>query len=150
SSGRYLVATSVWPDVARPVRFDLPERRDVYVDQGLSGARDAPCAWAPGERHLRHPRQPGDGLAEPTLRPRILEHWAGAAPSRTYRHLLQGADDDELFDSVFSTTPVLVTMDGRVEALELPPAIRLQQQLSPDGEHLFALELERPYSRITT
>ena len=71
-----------------------------------------------------------------------------ATRTRTYPNLLEDAHDEDLFE--FYTTAQLAELgDGGVREMG-PPRMYQSLRMSPDGAHLMATWIERPFSFITS
>ncbi len=78
--------------------------------------------------------------------PNIQEHDGGAAPIRTFQDLLQNAHDEALFEYYFTSQIGAIDLaTGRRTAIGRP-GLYQQVSVSPSGEHLLTVEVERPFS----
>lgn len=151
-SGRFLSASVIWPDRVGLVFYDLEAQTQTLIDEELSAVWGNPCTWVDERRQLcqlvAKPMPPGED--EQSIGPNVTEHVAGASPARTYRHLLQSKRHDELFERHFAAVPALVDADGSLEYLPVRPGITFSQDLSPSGDYLLHVTLERPFPRLVT
>jgi dipeptidyl aminopeptidase/acylaminoacyl peptidase len=71
-----------------------------------------------------------------------------AAPARTYQDLLKNPYDEQLFDYLFTSQPVLFSPGGEKEIGK--PGIYSHISCSPDKQFLLAITVDRPYSYSVT
>ncbi len=111
-------------------------------------------AWLPDSRGLLVTLQPkGQGPAPaaggiPTG-PAIQQTQAdaGVRAIRTYQDLLSNEADARLFDHYATSQPVRVALNGATTALS-SAGVYLDLDVSPDGRHVLAERVQRPYSYL--
>ena len=72
-----------------------------------------------------------------------------ATSTRTYPNLMEDPHDETLFEHYTTSQLVEVTLDGAVTDLG-EPAMYESISASPDGAHVLAVRIERPFSYITS
>ncbi|NNF29715.1 MAG: S9 family peptidase, partial [Gemmatimonadetes bacterium] len=72
-----------------------------------------------------------------------------ATSTRTYPNLLEDPHDETLFEHYTTSQLVGLSVDGDVEELG-DPAMYESISASPDGQHVLAVRIERPFSYITS
>jgi dipeptidyl aminopeptidase/acylaminoacyl peptidase len=120
---------------------------------GLNTVSGAP-RWMPDSRQLLVNLRP-DGQGEPPAGdatpagPNVQEtQGTGAARQlRTYQDMLRSEQDARLLDHYLTVQPALVSVDGAVRRIGAPGRYTGIEP-SPDGRHLLAQSVERPYSYI--
>ena len=139
-SGASLWLASVATDAARPLTRAI-----------LNGATGAPCAWLDGSRFLCRTIVAARGAApreSATPQGPVSQQSTGrAAPNRTYEDLLQSPFDEAEFDYYFTSQLAIVGTDGSLSPLGAP-AVYTNAEPSPDGKHILAEAVHRPYSYI--
>ncbi len=109
----------------------LPDSRGLLVMQQLKGQGPAPAA--------------GGIPTGPAIQQTDAD--AGVRSIRTYQDLLKNEADARLFDYYASAQPARVALNG--EAAPLSTAgVYLDVSVSPDGRHLLAERVLRPYSYL--
>ncbi len=120
--------------------------------QGASGAGD-PVDWMPDSRTLLvRAVPPGRGKMPPApevpTAPSIQESAGKAGPSRTYQDMLKNPYDESLFDYFAQSQLMLVNIATGVATPVGKPGLIINQQPSPDGQHLLVSSVHRPYSYL--
>jgi dipeptidyl aminopeptidase/acylaminoacyl peptidase len=109
--------------------------------------------WMPGSKSvlcLAVPRDRGRPPAPPRVPagPTIQESSGKASPVRTYRDLLHGAHDEDLFDYYAAAQLALVNAEsGKILRVGEPAVIRSAAP-SPDGRYFLIVRNHRPYSYL--
>jgi len=109
--------------------------------------------WMPDSRSLlvqTIPISRGVPPAPPAVPPgpTIQESTGRSGPVRTYQDLLQNAHDEALFDHYATSQPALVDAAGQQVTRVGPAGIYSRLDPSPDGQHVLAVRIERPYSYV--
>ncbi len=119
----------------------------------LNAAYGQPIDWMPDGRTLLCQTVPA-GRGPPPEAPRtpkgpvIQESYGKQGPVRTFQDLLQNPHDEALFDYFATSQLVLVdAVEHKVEPYG-KPAIFASTEPSPDGKHLLAVRIQRPYSYL--
>jgi dipeptidyl aminopeptidase/acylaminoacyl peptidase len=123
------------PGVAINATFGVP-------GQWMSGSNELLVQLVP--RHRGAP--PAESRVPPG--PTVQESAGKAAPVRTYEDLLQNAHDEELFE--YYATSQLASVEvqsGKLREIG-KPAIFDRADPSPDGRHILAARIVRPYSYL--
>ncbi|MEM9300676.1 MAG: prolyl oligopeptidase family serine peptidase [Pseudomonadota bacterium] len=79
------------------------------------------------------------------LGPTVEENLGETRPARTYQDLLQDTHDEALFEFYFKSQLALIDLGGAVTPIGEPGLIR-RFGASPNGEHVLAESIRRPYS----
>ena len=110
-----------------------------------------PIAWLDDTTLLIHRVPEGRRAAPQAPRvppgPVVQETGGKRAPARTYDGLLASPHDEALFEHYFTSQLALVTLGGGLHAFA-GPAIYTRVLASPDGSHVVAESLHRPYSYL--
>ncbi len=109
----------------------LPDSRGLLVTQQLKDAAPAPAA--------------GGIPAGPAIQQTQAD--AGVRSIRTYQDLLANEADARLFDYYAKAQPATVALNGVTTPLS-SAGIYLDLSVSPDGQHLLAERVMRPYSYV--
>ncbi|MBT2768252.1 prolyl oligopeptidase family serine peptidase [Stenotrophomonas sp. ISL-67] len=109
----------------------LPDSRGLVVTQQVKGQGAAPAAGG-------IPTGPAIQQTQPD---------AGVRAIRTYQDLLGNEADARLFDHYASAQPARVALNGVTAPLSTP-GIYLDLGVSPDGQHVLAQRVQRPYSYL--
>lgn len=109
----------------------LPDSRGLLVTQQVKNADPAPSA--------------GGVPTGPATQQTAAD--AGVRAIRTYQDLLANEGDARLFDYYARAQPAKVALNGAVTPLSTP-GIYLDLRVSPDGRHLLAERVLRPYSYL--
>jgi len=109
----------------------LPDSRGLLVTQQLKNPGPAPAS--------------GGVPTGPAIQQ--TQAAAGVRAIRTYQDLLSNEADARLFDFHARAQPARVGLDGQVTALS-SPGIYLDLSVSPDGRHVLAERVQRPYSYL--
>jgi dipeptidyl aminopeptidase/acylaminoacyl peptidase len=123
----------------------------VRINAVIAGQR--PMQWMPDGHTLlvqSVPLKRGSPPVESKVPdgPIIQESDGKKAPASTFEDLLQNAHDEDLFDYYATAQLLLVdTTNGRITPVG-KPAIFSQVDPSPDGEHILAAQIHRPYSYL--
>ncbi len=112
-----------------PVQW-LPDSSGLLVQTVVAGRGERPAA----------PRIPAG--------PTIEESSGQAGPVRTYQDLLQNSHDESLFDYYCSSQLVLVDLLQDKLTPVGTPGLMASVDVSPDGQHLLIVRIERPYSYV--
>jgi dipeptidyl aminopeptidase/acylaminoacyl peptidase len=116
----------------------------------LNAIAGAPLAWLPDGRSLVALTVPAR-LAGPQGErgipkgPLLRDHVGGKAPARTYQDLLDGPNDEQLFEHYMSAELEILSVDGKPRRIG-PTDMLLAAAPSPDGQYLLVTLLERPFS----
>jgi dipeptidyl aminopeptidase/acylaminoacyl peptidase len=108
--------------------------------------------WMPDSHTLLVQTVPsgrGNPPAEPKVPdgPVIQESDGKKSPAATYEDLLQNSHDEDLFDYYAKTQLMLLSPHSGHVSLG-KPGIFIRAEPSPDGEHILAVQLHRPYSYL--
>ena len=109
----------------------LPDSRGLLVSQQLKNPGTAPAS--------------GGIPTGPAIQQ--TQAAAGVRAIRTYQDLLSNEADARLFDFYARAQPARVTLDGQATPLS-SPGIYLDLSVSPDGRHVLAERVQRPYSYL--
>jgi dipeptidyl aminopeptidase/acylaminoacyl peptidase len=109
----------------------LPDSRGLLVTQQLKGQGPAPAA--------------GGIPTGPAIQQTQAD--AGVRAIRTYQDLLSNEADARLFDHYATAQPARVALNGVVAPLSTA-GIYLDLSVSPDGRHVLAQRVQRPYSYL--
>jgi len=147
--GRTLSAVAVGRGPARLALFDVESGRERILDVPLNPAWGEPCSWVE-DNSLLCRLVPADLPALPPehIEPDVLEHFGGAAPTRTWSNLLESAYEEALFEHYFAVELARVERDGRTTRLEVTPGLVASVSPSPDGTLAVLTRIERPFSRL--
>ncbi|NNM33777.1 MAG: hypothetical protein HKO53_11960, partial [Gemmatimonadetes bacterium] len=109
--------------------------------------------WASGDRILtlmvpsaRGPEPAEDPIPQGPITRATRDE---ATSTRTYPNLLEDPHDETLFEHYTTSQLVGLSVDGDVEELG-DPAMYESISASPDGQHVLAVRIERPFSYITS
>ena len=132
---------------------DVQARAARRVAGGLNTVTVAP-RWMPDSRQLLVALRPdGQGVAPAgdtaPAGPNVQETRGGGAARqlRTYQDMLRSEQDARVLDHYLTVQPALVSLDGSVTPLGAA-AKYVDLAPSPDGRHLLAQSIDRPYSYI--
>ena len=110
--------------------------------------------WMPDSRHLLVGLRPKDQGEPPATDmvpqgPNIQETRGGGAVRqlRTYQDMLRNESDARTLEHFMRVQPALVSVDGKVKEIGAPD-LYLSLSPSPDGKHLLAQRVQRPFSYI--
>lgn len=109
----------------------LPDSRGLVVTQQVKGQGPAPAA--------------GGIPTGPAIQQTQAD--AGVRAIRTYQDLLSNEADARLFDHYASSQPVRVALNGVTAPLSTA-GVYLDVSISPDGQHVLAQRVQRPYSYL--
>jgi dipeptidyl aminopeptidase/acylaminoacyl peptidase len=150
--------TEVWvADAANGRARSLSGRRvlaTIGTSAGGQGSRPSNMLqWTP-ERTLitllvpsdRGPEPPRDPIPTGPVTRRTRDE---ATATRTYPYLLQDPHDELLFERYTRSQITELTLDGDARTLG-EPGMYETLSLSPDGRHILATRIERPFSYITS
>ena len=119
----------------------------------LMAASGIPCVWMPSSTALACELIPEDRGTAPQkpvvpVGPTVQEATSGErAPVRTYQNLLESPFDEETFDHYLTAQLAIIDLNGEQTPVG-EPAIFVQVDPSPDGEHLLVSRVHRPYSYL--
>jgi dipeptidyl aminopeptidase/acylaminoacyl peptidase len=147
--GRHLSAVSFRSGAPRLALFDVDEGRERLLDVAVNPAFGSPCTWTAADALLCRivPAEP-PALPAPFASPNVMAHPGGAAPTRTYGNLLDGAFEEAQFEHYFSASLARVTLDGSVRAFDGSVGLLARVRPSPDGRRALVIRLQRPYSHM--
>ena len=164
------IASSAWSPDQRHIAFNQVDARSGsnelwVVDVAARSARRLLAlplntvvgrgySWMPdSQRLLVQVRPQGQGAAPqpdgiPTG-PSIQQTQGGGAVTqiRTYQDMLRNEADAQVLEHYLTSQTMLVDLAGNA-ALVGTPAMRLSVSASPDGRHLLAQQVERPFSYL--
>lgn len=113
--------------------------------------------WMPDQKHIlvkMVPQNlgPAPKISETSVGPSIQESTGKSGQSSTYekRDTLNNKDDEKLFDYYGSSQLALVDVQSRKITLIASPALFTDVEPAPDGVHILAKQVVRPYSYIVT
>lgn len=109
----------------------LPDSRGLVATQQVKGQGPAPAA--------------GGIPTGPAIQQTQAD--AGVRAIRTYQDLLSNEADARLFDHYASSQPVRVALNGVTAPLSTA-GVYLDVSISPDGQHVLAQRVQRPYSYL--
>ena len=150
--------TEVWvADAATGEARSLSSRRVLAtVGTGTGGQGDRPSEmlqWTPEGTVLtllvpadRGPEPVDDRIPDGPLTRHTRDE---PTSTRTYPFLLEDPHDEDLFEHYTRSQLAEVTMDGSVRELG-EPRMWTSISVSPDGGHVLAQRIERPFSYITS
>jgi dipeptidyl aminopeptidase/acylaminoacyl peptidase len=121
----------------------------------LNTTMGIPCQWMSDAKTTLCRTVPA-GRGEPPRRaarpagPHIDESYGRPVPAPTFQDLLQDTHDEALFDYYFTSQLVLTDVATGKSAPLGPPRIFGRVQPSPDGKHILAVWIHRPYSYLLT
>jgi dipeptidyl aminopeptidase/acylaminoacyl peptidase len=132
---------------------DVQTRTARRIASGLNTVSGAP-RWMPDSRQLLVNLRPA-GQGEPPVGdatpagPNVQETTGTGSVRqlRTYQDMLRSEQDARVLDHYLTVQPALVSIDGDVRRVG-EPARYVDIAPSPDGRHLLAQSIERPYSYI--
>jgi dipeptidyl aminopeptidase/acylaminoacyl peptidase len=119
----------------------------------VNGTYGVPVQWLPDSSGLLV-QTVGSDRGAPPDRPRAprgptIEVSAGrSGPVRTYQDLLQDSHDEDLFDYYCRSQLVLIDLASGSMTLTGPASQFSSVDISPDGEHILVVRLQRPYSYL--
>lgn len=132
--------------------LELGQRRARKLVSGLNTVSGRGYAWMPDSRRLLVQLQPeGQGEAPPASAtptgPAVQETEASATVRqiRTYQDLLRNESDARVFEYYLRSQLATVDLAGAV-ARAGAPQLYLAATPSPDGRHVLATRVERPFS----
>ncbi|MEQ1830791.1 MAG: hypothetical protein ABL921_32875, partial [Pirellula sp.] len=110
--------------------------------------------WMPDGKRVLCTLIPEGRGAEPSssaapFGPNIQESYGNTSPTRTYQDLLSNAQDERLFEH-YATSQLAILELGKAPWLIGKPAIWDGVVSSPDGKHLLATKIVRPFSYLLT
>jgi dipeptidyl aminopeptidase/acylaminoacyl peptidase len=147
--GRRLSAIAISDGPARLVIFDVEKARERVLDAPVNAAWGEACAWLAADELLCRLVPSERGPMPPArTEPRIVEHPGGKAPVRTYRNLLDNANEDALFEHYFASELARVGLDGSLRRYPGSRALIANVLPSPDGKLALVTEIHPPYSRL--
>lgn len=109
--------------------------------------------WMPDSRHLLVHLRVGQGGAPQAeivpAGPNTQEVRGGGTVRqlRTFQDMLRNPSDERIFEHYMRVQPALVSVDGKVRNIGKPD-LYMGLAPSPDGKHLLAQRIERPYSYV--
>lgn len=109
--------------------------------------------WMPDSRHLLVHLRVGQGGAPQAeivpAGPNTQEVRGGGTVRqlRTFQDMLRNPSDERIFEHYMRVQPALVSVDGKVRNIGKPD-LYLGLTPAPDGKHLLAQRIERPYSYV--
>jgi dipeptidyl aminopeptidase/acylaminoacyl peptidase len=122
------------------------------LDQSLNTVTGG-IRWMPDSRHLLVHLRVGQGGAPQAeivpAGPNTQEVRGGGAVRqlRTFQDMLRNPSDERIFEHYLRVQPALVSVDGKVRNIGKPD-LYMGLAPSPDGRHLLAQRIERPYSYV--
>ncbi len=149
--GKLLSALRFAAGAPELVIYDVATASERTLPVAPNPAFESPCAWT-GARELlcrvvTDERAPAPA---PFPAPNVVEHPGGAAPTRTYQNLLDGAWEEAAFEHYFGSTLARVGVDGSVRRIEGTSGLLARVLPSPDGRHALVIRLLPPYSHFLT
>src|SRR5262249_41494416 len=140
---------------------------ELWIADGLTGSAKAvvtgadrinatagdPCDWTKDNLTIICELvPPGRGQAppEPTVPsgPNVSENYGKAAPAPTYEDLLKTSHDDALFEYYFTSQLAAINASTGAKTTIGRPAIFGNVAPSPDGQHILAARIRKPYSHL--
>jgi dipeptidyl aminopeptidase/acylaminoacyl peptidase len=111
-------------------------------------------SWMPDGNRLVCQLVPENRAAEPVVNttptgPNIQESIGNTSPTRTYQDLLSSPSDEALFEYYATTQLAVIGADGAVRKIGEPNIIAGVSP-SPNGKHLLATTIRRPFSYLMT
>ena len=147
--GRMLSALAVGSGPARLVLFDVEAAAERTLSVPLNPAWGEPCHWfAGGALVCRVLPEPWPEPPRVGPQPRIIEHFGGPSPMRTFSNLLESVQEEALFEHYFSVALARVEPDGRITRLPVTPGLISSVSPSPDGLLALLTRIERPFSHL--
>ena len=137
--------TELWvvsvSDIEHPRRLT---DRLMWVLQGF--------AWMPDGQAILCVLTPEDRGPEPAPPavppgPNVEETVGDMSPTRTFQDLLSNASDETLFEHYATGQLAVLSLDGRQEIVG-EPAMILDADPAPDGQHLLVTTVHRPFSYL--
>ncbi|MDA1230364.1 MAG: prolyl oligopeptidase family serine peptidase [Planctomycetota bacterium] len=119
----------------------------------INGAYGIPIQWLPDSSGLLVQAIPND-RGHPPEQPKappgpIIEESAGrSGPVRTYQDLLQNSHDKDLLEYYCRSQMVVVDPASMLAKPIGPKSLFASDEVSPDGEHILMIRIERPYSYL--
>lgn len=118
---------------------------------GLNAAIGEAFQWMPDSQSLLCQTLPANRPKPPAVPrspegPVVQETTGKAAPARTFQDLFESPHDEDLFDYYATSQLALVNAKSGESKLIGPPAIFSTLDASPDGQHILASHIQRPYS----
>lgn len=109
--------------------------------------------WMPDGEHLLLAAVPENRTMpiRPTcpLGPRIEQSSGDTSPIRTFQDLMKSPFDEQMFEHLVTTEPMIVSVDGSV-LHRLPEKMYYDATCSPDGRYLLTKVLKKPFSYLHT
>ncbi len=137
--------TQLWvAAVSDPTNPRMLTDRLLTIVEGFAWMPDAKsllCVLVPEDRGL-----PPDDHPVPTG-PSVQETAGETSPTRTFQDLLSSARDEALFDYHVIGQLAILSLDGNQRRLGAP-AIVMDAEPAPDGQHLLVTVIDRPYSYL--
>lgn len=134
------------------VSVDEPAHPNLLTDR-LSTVTGR-VSWMPDGKSVICQIVPENRGAEPPADntpagPNIQESSGNKSPTRTYQDLLSNPHDEALFEYYATNRLARIDLDGNLQTIgEL--AIYADVSVSPDGNHLLATRINKPYSYLMT
>ena len=117
----------------------------------INGTYGVPVQWLPDSTGLlvqatvtnrgAPPKQPNVPLG-----PAIEESFGRSGPVRTYQDLLQNSHDEDLFEFYGRSQLTVVDLPEMSVEPTGPASLFASVEVSPDGQHILAILIERPFS----
>ena len=121
----------------------------------INGTYGVPVQWLPDSSGLLVQTIPLGRRAAP-VKPRapkgpaIEESSGNSGPVRTYQDLLQNSHDEDLFDFYCISQLTHVALESLQQKSVGTPQLFANVDVSPDGQHILIVRLDRPYSYTLT
>ena len=119
----------------------------------INGSYGVPVQWLPDSSGLLVQAIPADRGSRPEQPkappgPAIEESSGRSGPVRTYQDLLQNSHDEDLFVYYCSSQLAIIDVTSRSVQPIGPASLFGSVEVSPDGQHILAIRLERPFSYL--
>ncbi len=119
----------------------------------LNGSYGVPVQWLPDSSGLLVQAIPADRGSPPEQPkappgPAIEECSGRSGPVRTYQDLLQNSHDEDLFEFYCSSQLAIINVASRSVQPIGPASLFGSVEVSPDGQHILVVRIERPFSYL--
>ena len=119
----------------------------------INGSYGVPVQWLPDSSGLLVQAIPTDRGSPPEQPkappgPAIEESSGRSGPVRTYQDLLQNSHDEDLFEFYCSSQLAIVDVASRSIQPIGPAALFGSVEVSPNGQHILVMRIERPFSYL--
>ena len=119
----------------------------------INGCYGDPVQWFPDSSRLLVQAIPADQPAVPQQPkappgPAIEESSGRSGPVRTYQDLLQNSHDEDLFEFYCTSQLAIIDVASRSVKPIGPASLFGSVEVSPDGQHILVMRIERPFSYL--